>query len=127
MSLSVEKRRDNLSLEKNNVTGEVGKLKALGKQPVDGSILLLANEEFDKEKGGYESDESGQDGDDLSKDIETPAGETVDPTHRKRKAAEKLQESKYVFSLRKFKVCNYNCAYPDSIASPISIPLPFNK
>lgn len=67
------------------------------KQPVNTGVLLLANEEFEKEKGGYESDDPEEefeedDQGDLLEDIEN-----AETQNRKRKAPEKLQGSKYAF------------------------------
>lgn len=72
-------------------------MKAVEKQPVNTGVLLLANEEFEKEKGGYESDDPDEefeedDQGDLLEDIEN-----AEPQNRKRKAPEKLQGSKYGF------------------------------
>ncbi|KAL7116807.1 hypothetical protein ACP275_03G028700 [Erythranthe tilingii] len=50
------------------------------KQPVNTGVLLLANDEFEKEKGGYESDE--------------PEEDVEGPKKRKRKAEEKIEGSK---------------------------------
>ncbi|KAK6160289.1 hypothetical protein DH2020_003670 [Rehmannia glutinosa] len=45
----------------NNAGNDVEKLKAVEKQPVNSGLLLLASEEFEKEKGGYESDDPEED------------------------------------------------------------------
>ncbi|KAL6562696.1 hypothetical protein OROGR_003703 [Orobanche gracilis] len=86
--IRVRKRRDILTIAGNNVANDVEKLKAVEKkQHVGDGVLLLANEEFEKEKGGYESEEDDEEG--LLKDAEN-AG----PKSHKRKAPEKLRGSK---------------------------------
>ncbi|KAL8520009.1 hypothetical protein ACS0TY_010809 [Phlomoides rotata] len=88
----VQKRKDILSIAGNNTTNDVEKLKAVGKQPVNSGLLLLANEEFDKERGGYESDEPEADDEEaLLENVEHPSGSK---RNRKRKSADKLQHSK---------------------------------
>ncbi|KAL7093795.1 hypothetical protein ACP275_11G061700 [Erythranthe tilingii] len=77
----VRKRRDVLSITGNNAAAnEVEKLRDAEKQPVNTGVLLLANDEFEKEKGGYESDE--------------PEEDVEGPKKRKRKAEEKIEGSK---------------------------------
>ncbi|KAK4429761.1 Coilin [Sesamum alatum] len=76
----VTKRRATLSIEGNDAANEVEELKAAEKQPLNSGVLLLANKEFEDEKGGYESDD--------------PKGEFEEAKNRKRKAPEKLQGSK---------------------------------
>ncbi|KAL1565221.1 coilin-like [Salvia divinorum] len=93
--ISVRKRKDILSIEGNNAAAnDVQKLKALEKQPVDGGVLLLANDEFEKEKGGYESDESGDDDEVLLDVVENSSGGKSNKKNRKRKAAERLEGNK---------------------------------
>lgn len=86
----VQKRKDVLSIAGNNTTNDVGKLKAVEKQPVNNGLFLLANEEFEKEKGGYESDEPEEA---LMENVEDPSGSNL-KRNRKRKSADKLQHSK---------------------------------
>lgn len=61
--------------------------------------MLLANEEFEKEKGGYESDdpekEPAVDDAGLLEVVGTSRGNS-NKKNRKRKAAEKLEGYKYV-------------------------------
>ncbi|KAL0421466.1 UNVERIFIED_CONTAM: Coilin [Sesamum latifolium] len=95
----VRKRRDILSIEGNDAANEVQKLEAAEKQPVNSGVLLLANKEFENEKGGYESDDpegefEEDDEEDLLEDMEKLSGGNADPNNRKRKAPEKLQGSK---------------------------------
>ncbi|XP_011086676.1 coilin isoform X3 [Sesamum indicum] len=95
----VRKRRDILSIEGNDAANKVEKLEAAEKQPVNSGVLLLANKEFENEKGGYESDDpegefEEDDEEDLLEDMENPSGGNADPKNRKRKAPEKLQGSK---------------------------------
>lgn len=71
------------------------------KQPVNNGLLLLANEEFEKEKGGYESDEPEEA---LLENVEDPSVSNLKKI-RKRKSADKLQHSKYVFC---FVPCDFN-------------------
>ncbi|KAL3649816.1 hypothetical protein CASFOL_006219 [Castilleja foliolosa] len=90
--IRVQKRRDILAIAGNNAPcnhNPVEKLKAVEKQPESSGVLLLANEEFENEKGGYESDdpEEGDEEEELLKDVEKPKS-------RKRKAPEKLRGSK---------------------------------
>ncbi|KAL6547424.1 hypothetical protein OROMI_023145 [Orobanche minor] len=88
--IRVRKRRDILTIAGKNVANDVEKLKAVEKkQHVGDGVLLLANEEFEKEKGGYESEEDDDDEEGLLKDVEN-AG----PKSHKRKAPEKLRGSK---------------------------------
>ncbi|KAL0336065.1 UNVERIFIED_CONTAM: Coilin [Sesamum radiatum] len=109
----VRKRRDILSIEGNDAANEVEKLEAAEKQPVNSGVLLLANKEFENEKGGYESDDpegefEEDDEEDLLEDMENPSGGNADPKNRKRKAPEKLQGSKYVLC------CPLPCLIPAS-------------
>ncbi|KAG6422358.1 hypothetical protein SASPL_118926 [Salvia splendens] len=93
--ISVRKRKDILSIEGNNAAAnDVQKLKALEKRPVDAGVLLLANGEFEKEKGGYESDESEDDDEVLLDVVEDSAAENSRKKNRKRKAAERLEGNK---------------------------------
>ncbi|KAI3467611.1 hypothetical protein Pfo_024274 [Paulownia fortunei] len=95
--IRVRKRRDILSIAGNNAANDVERLKAVEKQPVNSGVLLLANEEFEKEKGGYESDdpeEESEEEEDLLEDVENPSGGDADPKNRKRKASENLLGSK---------------------------------
>ncbi|KAL1550390.1 coilin-like isoform X2 [Salvia divinorum] len=97
--ISVKKRTHILSIEGNDAANDVQKLKAREKQPVDGGVLLLANEEFEKEKGGYESDESkkvSEDDDDkgLLDVVENSSGLNSTKKNRKRKSAERLEGNK---------------------------------
>ncbi|XP_047961098.1 coilin isoform X2 [Salvia hispanica] len=90
--ISVKKRKHILSIEGNDAANDVQKLKPQEKQPVDGGVLLLANEEFEKEKGGYESDESkkvSEDDDKFLLDVvENSSGCKSKKKNRKRKVAE---------------------------------------
>ncbi|XP_051122050.1 coilin isoform X2 [Andrographis paniculata] len=90
--ISVRKKRNVLCIEGGNASKEVKKVKTAGKQPVDSDVFLLANEEFQKEKGAEESEnnEEAEEGEVL----ECILGGNEEPKHRKRKAKEKLQSSK---------------------------------
>ncbi|KAL3819295.1 hypothetical protein ACJIZ3_005200 [Penstemon smallii] len=92
--IRVRKKRNILHLEGRNAANELEKLEAVvEQQPAKtGGVLLLANEEFVKEKGGYESEEESED--DLLEDVENPLGRNADSKNRKRKAAEKIRGSK---------------------------------
>ncbi|XP_042057236.1 coilin-like [Salvia splendens] len=93
--ISVRRRKDILSIEGSNAAAnDVQKLKTLEKRPVDAGALLLANGEFEKEKGGYESDESEDDDEDLLDVVEDSAAENPRKKNRKRKAAERLEGNK---------------------------------
>ncbi|PIN22942.1 hypothetical protein CDL12_04338 [Handroanthus impetiginosus] len=97
--IRIRKRRDILAIAGNDAAKEIQNLKALEKQPVNSGVLLLANEEFEKENGGYESDdleeESGEhDEVVVLEDKENPKDGNADLKNRKRKAAEKLLGSK---------------------------------
>ncbi|XP_076883094.1 coilin-like [Bidens hawaiensis] len=60
-----------------------------GREPVDNGVLLLANEEFDKETGGYQSEyEEGE----MVKSEDEPAPKQA--SSKKRKASTKLKTSK---------------------------------
>lgn len=89
-----------MAIEGNNAANDVQKLKALEKQPVNAGFMLLANEEFEKEKGGYESDdpekESVDDDAGLLEVVGTSSRGNSNKKNRKRKAAEKLEGYKYV-------------------------------
>lgn len=105
-----------LCLEGGNAANAVEALQIMDKQPVNTGGLLLANEEFEKETGGYQSDEpedkpkeEGQ-VDESSDETEEEDEEEkledsfhpekssgVDATSKKRKAPEKLQETKYIY------------------------------
>ncbi|XP_076892516.1 coilin-like [Bidens hawaiensis] len=62
---------------------------ANGREPVDNGVLLLANEEFDKETGGYQSEyEEGE----VVKSEDEPAPKQT--SSKKRKASTKLKTSK---------------------------------
>lgn len=64
--------------------------------PVNAGPLLLANEEFNKETGGYESEEPEDDGKNQVHDT-SPLKDKLggDGVSKKRKASEKLHSSKY--------------------------------
>ncbi|KAL2543304.1 sphere organelles protein-related [Abeliophyllum distichum] len=91
-TLSIE--GNNVAIEGNNVANLVDKLKALEKQPVNSGVLLLANEEFEKEKGGYESDEPEEDDEESLKGLEGTLGGNDVSKKRKRKAVEECHDSK---------------------------------
>ncbi|KAH6826670.1 hypothetical protein C2S53_002913 [Perilla frutescens var. hirtella] len=86
--ISVRKRKDILSIEGNNAPNEVQKLKALEKQPVNTGSLLLTNEEFEEEKGGYKSDEPEEKSEEDEGLLEVV--ENSNKRNRKRKAVERL-------------------------------------
>ncbi|KAG8366017.1 hypothetical protein BUALT_Bualt17G0032400 [Buddleja alternifolia] len=94
--IRVRKRRDILPIEGNNAANEVGKLKGVEKQPVNTGVLLLANEEFEKEKVGYDSDDPEEESEEEDEEglLEDIEGGNADCQNRKRKATEKLQVSK---------------------------------
>lgn len=78
---------------------EVGEVEE--RQVVNGGMKLLASEEFEKEKGGYES-ELEEDEPDRLEDIlpVQNAPDNVRSTHsKKRKRSNKPESSKYGFSL----------------------------
>ncbi|XP_075504738.1 coilin-like isoform X1 [Primulina tabacum] len=97
-TIRVRKRREILSIEGNDTANAAVELRAMEKQPAPNGTLLLASEEFEKEKGGYESDEteveSDEEDENVLEDMEGPSGGNADPRNRKRKALEKLQDSK---------------------------------
>lgn len=96
----VRKRRNVLSLEGNDAACGLERLEAVRRQPVvDSGVLFLANEEFEKEKGGYESDAAEEDEDVLCDAEGGPSARDADGKKRKRKVAEKNRESKYVLLL----------------------------
>lgn len=66
------------------------------KQPVQAGVKLLADEEFEKETGGYQSDAEEGEPDKLEDNLpvdDSPEKKTVS---KKRKASKKLKRSKYV-------------------------------
>ncbi|KAG6429263.1 hypothetical protein SASPL_107308 [Salvia splendens] len=94
--ISVKKRKHILSIEGNDAANDVQKLKHREKRPVDGGVLLLANEEFEKEKGGYESDESkkvSEDGDDDDKFLLDVVENSSDCKSKKKNRKRKVAES----------------------------------
>ena len=71
------------------------------RQPMNTRMKLLANEEFEKETGGYDSD-SEEDGPDQLEDlfpVENPSDNGSNRRSKKRKLSDKPQSSKYVFFL----------------------------
>lgn len=60
-----------------------------GREPVDNGVLLLANEEFDKETGGYQSEY--EEGEMVKSEDELAPKQT---SSKKRKASTKLKTSK---------------------------------
>ncbi|XP_057776809.1 coilin [Salvia miltiorrhiza] len=98
--ISVRKRKDILSIEGNKAANDVQKLKALEKRPVDGGVLLLANEEFEKEKGGYESDEEFEDDDEVPLEVvENSSGRNSNKKNRKRKVAESKDDDEVLLDV----------------------------
>lgn len=114
---SVQKNPVALCLEGGNAASAVEELQIVDKQPVNTGAFLLANEEFEKETGGYQSDEPE---DELKEEgqVDEPLDETeeedeeeqledsfrpekssgvVDATSKKRKAPEKLHGKKYIY------------------------------
>ncbi|CAI9756321.1 unnamed protein product [Fraxinus pennsylvanica] len=87
--IRVRKREDALFIEGHNAAHSVKKLKALEKQTVNSSFLLLSNLEFEKGKQVCESDDS-EEKDDLLENVENPPAVNADSKRRKRKASEKL-------------------------------------
>lgn len=63
------------------------------KQPLPSAVRLLANEEFDKETGGYQS-EIDEDEDEAEEPVQNAQGGDV--VSKKRKASSKIDSSKYV-------------------------------
>lgn len=110
---SVRKKQLALSLDGDNEINVVEELHILDKQPINNGALLLANEEFEQETGGYQSDEPEdelEEEDEEEKSVDESEAEDdeerlecslhlekasgVEATSKKRKAPEKLQESK---------------------------------
>ncbi|KAL3501111.1 hypothetical protein ACH5RR_035560 [Cinchona calisaya] len=110
--ISVRKKGVTLSLGGNNAINLVAELEAVEKQPLNTGALLLANEEFEKETGGYQSDEpedeseeeDGKEDEAINASEEEEEEELLEETLnnslqknetlKKRKAPEKLQGSK---------------------------------
>lgn len=114
--ISVRKKGITLAIQGTNPINLAAEMEAVEKQPVTTGALLLANEEFEKETGGYQSDEpedesEGEEGDDKeeARDVTEEAEDEVveeqlenslhnplqeNATSKKRKAPEKLQGSK---------------------------------
>lgn len=71
------------------------------RQVVNGGMKLLASEEFEKEKGGYESELEEDEPDWLEDTLPVQnAPDNVQSTHsKKRKRSNKPESSKYGFSL----------------------------
>lgn len=114
--ISVRKKGITMAIQGNNPISSVAEMEAVEKQPVDAGALLLANEEFEKETGGYQSDEPEDESEDADKggkeeardvteededevreeqlenSLHNPSQENA--TSKKRKAPEKLQGSK---------------------------------
>lgn len=67
-------------------------------QPVAAGMNLLANEEFEKESGGYQSEEE-EDAPEQAKDaVQVEDSREVKKVSKKRKASKELKISKYVSS-----------------------------
>lgn len=92
--IRVKKRENTLVVKGTNISALAEKSKALEKQPVNSGVLLLANEEFEKEKGGYKSEEPEEEDREPFKDLEGTSGVQDVSKKRKRKAAEECQDSK---------------------------------
>lgn len=65
------------------------KEEVIRREPVDNGVLLLANEEFDKETGGYKSE--SEDAEEEKSEDKHSAKETMS---KKRKASSKLRSLK---------------------------------
>ncbi|CAA3006092.1 Hypothetical predicted protein [Olea europaea subsp. europaea] len=113
--IRVKKRGNTLVVKGTNTSSLVEKSKALEKQPVNSGVLLLANEEFEKEKGGYESDEPEEEDGEPVKDLEGTSGVKDVSKKRKRKAVEECQDSKY----RKKKKKKQQSEAPDNVACDV--------
>ncbi|XP_075523911.1 coilin-like isoform X2 [Primulina tabacum] len=96
--IRVRKRREILSFKGNDNADAVEELRAMENHYVPNGVLLLASEEFEKEKGGSQSDdpevEYDEEDENVLEDMEGPSGGNADPRNRKRKASVKLQGSK---------------------------------
>lgn len=111
--ISVRKNPLTLCLEGSNAANTVEELQIMDKQPVNSGALLLANEEFEKETGGYQSeepkdelkeedqvdefiDETEEDDEEeqLEDSFHPEKSSGVDATTKKRKAPEKLHGTK---------------------------------
>lgn len=122
---SVKKNPVALCLEGGNAANAVAELQIVDKQPVNTGAFLLANEAFEKETGGYQSDEPE---DELKEEgqVDEPLDETeeedeeeqlegsfrpekssgVDAISKKRKAPEKLHGKKYIYlMIFMFQLC----------------------
>ncbi|XP_022876815.1 coilin-like isoform X2 [Olea europaea var. sylvestris] len=107
--IRVKKRGHTLAIEGNNIATVVEKSKALEKQPVNSGVLLLANEDFEKEKGGYEIDEPEEEDEVPVKDLEVISDGNDVSKKRIRKAAEECQDTKK--KKKQFSEAHDNVAY----------------
>uniref|UniRef100_A0A7N0TEL9 Coilin n=1 Tax=Kalanchoe fedtschenkoi TaxID=63787 RepID=A0A7N0TEL9_KALFE len=82
--------------------GVVLELEGMVQKP-DVNKLLLANEEFEKEIGGYQSEEEEEGIDELSDEDEALKGEIQKPESRKRKTNRKVKSSKRKSKKRKME------------------------
>ncbi|KMT07785.1 hypothetical protein BVRB_6g147070 [Beta vulgaris subsp. vulgaris] len=101
-STTIFKDKDRISVKRNGL-GLCNSLKAseearlfvedaiVEKQPLPSAVRLLANEEFDKETGGYQS-EIDEDEDEAEEPVQNAQGGDV--VSKKRKASSKIESSK---------------------------------
>ncbi|KAL3511354.1 hypothetical protein ACH5RR_030755 [Cinchona calisaya] len=107
--IRVRKKGMTLAVEGKDPINLIEELEAVEKQPVNTGALLLANEEFEKETGGYQSDEPQDESEqEDEKEVAGDSSEEEDEqledtlhnssqgiaTSKKRKALEKLRGSK---------------------------------
>lgn len=65
-------------------------------RPINAGMKLLANEEFEKETGGYQSETEEDEPDQLEKTLHVDDRPDRKKVSKKRKASKKLRSSKYV-------------------------------
>lgn len=113
-----------------NAPNLVENIQSVKKPTVNSKPLLLANEVFDKEHGGYESDKPEEERRDQVDDYSSHLKNLLDAVavSKKRKASEKLHSSKYEQSSpyvdSTSKKCGkvvwfqYGCSYSFKWANP---------
>lgn len=109
LGISVKKKGSTLSdiIEVGDGANSVEEIDIEENQPIHTGLPLLANEEFEKETGGYQS-EAEEDEEEHPEEI-MPVENSSDAkaASKKRKASKKLKSSKYVLQLISYRIVIY--------------------
>ena len=94
-------------------------------QHIHRGVKLLANEEFDKETGGYESESEEDEPDQPEETVQVETASAGNAGSKKRKASRKLKSPKYVLNSisKKCFSCDLYCIC-DDISDPRGLKWP---